>query len=101
MSVFEQVLALLKDPSPPSRNRNFARFAGRRGERVHRLYRLYRSLAQEAGRLASRPGASARLHRESGDLWLELSDPELAYRRRCLLPPELSAYFSERLAGDR
>ncbi|MBU4276183.1 MAG: hypothetical protein KKC30_05530 [Proteobacteria bacterium] len=101
MSVFEQVLALLKDPSPPSRNRHFASFAGQRGGRVHRLYRLYRALAQETSRLAARPGATARLRHESGDLWLELSDPELAYRRRCLLPPELSAYFSERLAQRR
>ncbi|MCB2191549.1 MAG: hypothetical protein KQI62_08290 [Deltaproteobacteria bacterium] len=101
MSVFEQVLALLKDPSPPSRNRNFSRFAGRRGGRVHRLYRLYHSLAQEAGRLAARPGASARLRRERGALWLELKDPELAYQRRCLLPPELSGYFSDRLTQDQ
>ena len=101
MSVFEQVLVLLKDPSPPSRNRHFARFDGRRGGRVHRLYRLYRALAHEASRLADRPGATARLRQGRRGLWLELTDPELAYRRRCLLPPELSAYFSERLAGGQ
>lgn len=100
MSVFEQVLALLKNPAPPSRNRHFAYFDGLGGQRVHRLYRLYRSLAQEAGRLAVRPGASARLRQEGGGLWLELKDPELAYRRRCLVPPELSGYFAERLAQD-
>lgn len=100
MSVFEQVLALLTSPAPPSRNRHFALFAGQGGNRVHRMYRLYRSLAQEAVRLAARPGASARLRREEGGLWLELKDPGMAYQRRCLLPPELSGYFLERLAQE-
>ena len=99
--MFEQVLDLLTNPSPPSRNRHLARFAGHRGRRVHRLHRLYRALAQEAVRLAARPGASVRLRREKGAMWLELKDPELAYHRRCLLPPELFGYFSERLAQDR
>ncbi len=101
MSVFEQVLALLSNPAPPSRNRHFASYAGQGGQRVHQLYRLYRALAQEASRLAARPGASVRLRRGERGLWLELKDPELAYRRRCLLPPELSAYFRERLARDQ
>lgn len=100
MNVFEQVLALLNHPAPPSRNRHFAAYAGQGGERVHRLYRLYRSLAQETSRLAARPGASARLRQGRRGLWLELTDPGLAYQRRCLLPPELGAYFRRRLAGE-
>lgn len=101
MSVFDQVLALLQDPAPPSRNRHFARYAGQGGGRVHRLYQLYRSLAQEAARLADRPGAGVSLRRERDGLWLELRDPEMSYRRRCLVPPELGPYFSERLAEPR
>ncbi|MCB2228747.1 MAG: hypothetical protein KQH53_18880 [Desulfarculaceae bacterium] len=92
-----EVAALLADPDPPSRNRNFARFAGQRGGRVFRLYRLYRSLAREAAELAQRPGASAELVRQRGGLWLLLSDPEMSYRRISPVPPELAGFFRQRL----
>jgi len=92
-----EVAELLTSPEPPSRNRHFARFAGRRGGRVFRLYRLYRSLAREAAALAARPGATAELVRERGGLWLKLSDPSLAYSRRSLVPPELAGFFRARL----
>lgn len=88
-----EVAALLADPDPPSRNRNFARFAGQRGGRVFRLYRLYRALAREAAELAQRPGASAELVRERGGLWLLLADPGLSYCRRSRVPPELAGFF--------
>ncbi|MCF8034362.1 MAG: hypothetical protein K9K66_10285 [Desulfarculaceae bacterium] len=90
-----EVAALLADPDPPSRNRHFARFAGRRGSRVFRLYRLYRAMAREAAELAARPGASAELVRERGGLWLMLTDPEMAYRRRSPVPPELAGFFRD------
>ncbi len=94
-SALAEVADLLASPEPPSRNRHFARFAGRRGGRVFRLYRLYRSLAREAAALAARPGAEAKLVRERGGLWLKLSDPSLAYSRRSLVPPELAGFFRQ------
>ena len=88
-----EVADLLASPEPPSRNRCFARFAGRHGQRVFRLYRLYRALAREARELAARPGARAELVREADGLWLRLSDPDLAYQRRSRVPPELAGFF--------
>jgi hypothetical protein len=92
-AALSQVAALLADPQPPSRNRHFSRFAGGTGRRVFRLYRLYRALAREAAELAARPGARAALVRERDHLWLELSDPRLAYSRRSLVPAELAGFF--------
>lgn len=94
---YKQVLALLESPDPPSRNQGHPLFAGRRGRRLHRLYRLYWGLSVEAARALRRPGASARLLSEDGDTWLEIRDPALNYRRRCLLPPPLKAHFRRHL----
>ncbi len=95
-AVLHRVLELLERPEPPSRNRGEPAFLGPRGRRVHRLYRLYRALLAELER-AGRGEARVSVRRQRGGLLLELGRADLAYRRRCLVPPPLDGLFAERL----
>ena len=96
--ILASVLELLQAQDPPSRNQHFQHFEGGRGERVRRLFRLYRSLGAELEQAAG--GAEVRVrarHRPQG-LELTLENPKVAYRRICLVPPELAPYFRGLLA---
>ncbi|ADK86241.1 hypothetical protein Deba_2888 [Desulfarculus baarsii DSM 2075] len=94
--VFEEVLALLRDDRPPTRNRSLARFSGAEGLRLWRMYKLYGALLRQA-----QAAEELRAHRGPGVLRLELRDRRLAYRRVSDVPPALQPFFIERLGLDR
>ncbi len=96
--ILGSVLELLRAEDPASRNRHFQQFEGRRGERVHRLFRLYRSLGVELEQAARRRDMRVRARRRPAGLELTVENPKVAYRRTCLVPPELDPYFRDILA---
>ncbi len=93
--ILDSVLELLQAEDPASRNQHFQKFEGRRGERVHRLFRLYRSLGNEMEQAAGRSGMRVRARRHQAGLELTVENPKVAYRRTCLVPPELAPYFRD------
>jgi hypothetical protein len=92
-----QVLTLLMEDYPPSRNRNFDRFKGQDGQRVYRLYRIYLSLLAELEEAMERPEVEVSIQREGDGYRLMIQDPKVAYRRNCLVPLDLAEPFLERL----
>lgn len=95
--IHDQVLSLLMEDYPPSRNRDFDRFKGTKGQRVYRLYRIYLSLLAELEEAMDRPEVSVSIQRETDGYRLVIQDPKVAYRRNCLVPLSLAEPFLERL----
>ena len=95
--IHDQVLRLLMEDYPPSRNRNFDRFKGTEGQRVYRLYRIYLSLLAELEEALDRPEVRVSIERQSDGYLLLIEDPKVAYRRNCLVPLSLAEPFLERL----
>lgn len=96
--VFDKVLALLEGGPTTSRNQGFDAFSSLEGRRIFRLYRLYRSLVKELEEAAGRPEVRVWVQHQGEELWLELEDPKVAYRRRSLVPGPLAAHFRRRLS---
>ena len=95
--IMARVSALLSKREANSRNRNFNAYASQEGQQVFRLYRLYLSLLSEIEQAAGRPEMVVKASSHTGGLMLELTDPKVAYCRRTLVPPELSALFKNTL----
>lgn len=95
--IHDQVLSLLMEEYPPSRNRDFDRFKSAKGQRIYRLYRIYLSLLAELEEAMDRPEVSVSIKRETDGYRLEIEDPKVAYRRNCLVPLSLAEPFLERL----
>lgn len=97
--IHDQVLSLLKEDFPPSRNRNFDRFKGKEGQRVYRLYRIYLSLLAELEEAMDRPEVKVSIKREDDTYRLVIEDPKVSYRRNCMVPLALAEPFLERLSA--
>ena len=95
--IHDQVLSLLMEDYPPSRNRDFDRFKSPQGQRVYRLYRIYLSLLAELEEAVDRPEVKVNIKREGEGYRLLIEDPKVAYRRNCLVPLSLAEPFFERL----
>jgi hypothetical protein len=96
--IHDQVLSLLLEDYPPSRNRNYDRFKGTEGQRVYRLYRIYLSLLAELEEAMDRPEVKVSISREADAYRLVIEDPRVAYRRNCLVPLSLAEPFLERIS---
>ncbi len=92
-----KVSALLKKRNADSRNLNFNAYASPEGQKVYRLYRLYLSLLSEIEAAADRPEMTVKASIQKSGLMLELTDPKVAYYRRCMVPPELTPLFQNTL----
>lgn len=95
--LWQEVAELLGRGGRVSRNRNFSRFAGPRGRAALRLYRILRTLGKDLEAAANNRQMSVRATQDDGGLWLEVSDPERSYHRRCHVPAVLAPLFLERL----
>lgn len=93
-----QTVELLNGATSHERNRAFDRFSRPHAWQAFRWYRLVRSLEED---LMCHDTTDCRIQvspAKDGEVRVRLEKPVIRYTRSCLLPPELFACLTRRLA---